>query len=186
MKSGTNNKRCVSYASLLSLFIIMAVIFTGTLSSCKKEEPSQMADTAKTMAKDFSLKALSGDTLTLSNHGDKVVVLFFFGFGCSYCKESAPGIQASLVEPYASRSDYLVIGLDVWNGSATAVESFMNSTGLSVPMLLNASAVGKEYGTTNDRLVVIDKMGYVRFKGNQAAIKDIGSVKQTVDELIMQ
>ena len=34
--------------------------------------------------------------------------------------------------------------------------------------------------------VVIDKMGFVRFKGNQAAIRDIGAVKQTVDELIMQ
>lgn len=157
----------------------------GTFSSCKKKEDIVHADTAKTMAKNFSLKSLAGDTISLSDFDNKVLVMFFFGYNCSFCKASAPEIQASLVAPFASRSDYIVIGLDVWNGLNPAVEAFRTSTGITVPLLLNASAVGSDYGTTNDRLVVVDRMGYIRFKGNQAALKDISAVKEKVDALLL-
>lgn len=172
---------------VIFLFIacLAALAMTGPLSSCKKEEKIIPAETVKMMAADFSLRSLSGDTIRLSDQRDKVVVLFFFGFGCPHCKESAPRIQESLVAPYVSRTDYLLVGLDVWNGSPSAVESFRNTTGLSVPMLLNASGVGTVYGTTNDRLIVVDKAGYVRFKGNQAAYKDLEAAKQVVNELII-
>lgn len=43
-----------------------------------------------------------------------------------------------------------------------------------------------DYNTTNDRLIVIDKMGYIRFKGNQSAIKDIDAAKQKVNKLLSE
>jgi peroxiredoxin len=168
------------------LAILTAISSIGPFSSCKKTEEQIPADTVKTMAKDFKLKTLSGDSLGLQDMSNKVVVLFFFGYSCSYCKASAPEIQSDLVAPYASRTDYLVVALDVWDGTADKVESFRNSTGLSVPMLLNASGVADSYGIPNDRLVVIDRMGYIRFKGNQSAILDTEAAKQKVNELLAE
>jgi hypothetical protein len=78
----------------------------------------------------------------------------------------------------------VIAGLDMWNGTIAAVEAFRSSTGLSSPLLLNASGVAGDYKTTNDRLIVIDKMGYIRFKGNQSAIKDLDAVKMKVNELL--
>ncbi|MDP1623448.1 MAG: TlpA disulfide reductase family protein [Bacteroidales bacterium] len=166
------------------LNIMVTLVSFGPLSSCKKKEAVIPADTAKTMATDFKLKSLSGDSLGLSDYTNKVVVLFFFGYSCSYCKASAPEIQANLVVPYASRTDYAVLGLDVWNGLNSAVEAFKNSTGVSFPLMLNASAVGSDYGTTNDRLIIVDQTGYIRFRGNQGAIMDIDAAKQKVNELL--
>jgi peroxiredoxin len=164
--------------------MIIAISSIGPLSSCKKKEEVIPTDTLKTLAKDFKLKTLSGDSLGLRDMNNKVVLLFFFGYSCSYCKASAPEIQSNLVAPYASRTDYLVAGLDMWNGTTAAVEAFRTATGLSTPMLLNASVVATDYETTNDRLIVVDKLGYIQFKGNQSAIKDIEAVKLKVNELL--
>jgi 2-keto-3-deoxy-galactonokinase len=50
--------------------------------------------------------------------------------------------------------------------------------------LLNASAVATDYGTTYDRLVVIDKDGNVAFKGNRGAGNDVATVKEKVEEIL--
>jgi peroxiredoxin len=168
------------------LVMILAILTTGPFSSCKKTEEVIPADTLRTLAKDFKLETLAGDSLGLADMKNKVVVLFFFGYSCSYCKTSAPEIQRNLVTPYASRTDYMVAGLDMWNGTTAAVEVFRSSTGLSSPLLLKASGVAGDYETTNDRLIVVDKMGYIRFKGNQAAIKDIDAAKMKVNELLAE
>ena len=170
---------------LIPIMVMMITISSiGPFSSCKKTEEPIPADTVKTIAKDFKLKTLSGDSLGLMDMNNKVVVLFFFGYSCSYCKTSAPEIQGNLVMPYASRNDYVIAGLDMWNGTTAAVEGFRTSTGLSSTLLLKASGVSGDYNTTNDRLIVIDKMGYIRFKGNQSAIKDIDAAKMKVNELL--
>lgn len=179
-------KKIIPGLLIPTIVIITAILTVGPLSSCKKEEEEKLipADTLTTMATDFKLKTLSGDSLGLADINNKVVVLFFFGYSCSHCKTSAPEIQGNLVTPYASRTDYAIAGLDMWNGTSAAVEAFRSSTGLSSPLLLNASGVAGDYKTTNDRLIVIDKMGYIRFKGNQSAIKDIDAAKMKVNELL--
>ncbi len=177
----------ISPRLLIPMLVMMTAISSiGPFSSCKKTEEVIPADTLKTIAKDFKLKTLSGDSLGLADMTNKVVVMFFFGYSCSYCKASAPEIQSNLVSPYASRTDYLVAGLDMWNGTTSAVDAFRSSTGLSSPILLNASGVAGDYGTTNDRLIVVDKMGYIRFKGNQSAIKDIDAARVKVNELLAE
>jgi peroxiredoxin len=166
------------------LVMMTAISSIGPFSSCKKTEEVIPADTLKTMAKDFKLKTLSGDSLGLTDMKYKVVVLFFFGYSCSYCIASAREIQVNLVTPYVSNTDYMVVGLDVWNGTTSSVDAFRTSTGLSSPLLLNASGVAGAYGTTNDRLIVIDKTGHIRFKGNQSAIKDIDAARVKANELL--
>ena len=164
--------------------IAIILVFTLALSSCSKDdeitEPLEMG----TDAPEFTLKSLDGDDVSLSNFTNKVVVLFFFGNNCPSCKAAAPDVQSMLVTPFASSTDYMVLGLDQWNGNAASVEAFKNLTNVTFPLLLNASGVATDYKTTYDRIVVIDKSGKIAFSGKQSAASDITAAKAKVLELI--
>ena len=154
------------------------------LSSLASDMPDDSAGTAKTRAPDFALTALSGGEIKLSDYSNKVLVLFFFGNTCPPCRAAAPDIESTLVAPYVSRNDYQVLGLDQWNGHSTLVQSFKTATGVSFPLLLYAASVAADYNTTYDRLVVIDKDGYIVFSGTRNASSDLDSVKEKVEMLL--
>jgi peroxiredoxin len=137
-----------------------------------------------TKAPDFTLNSLDNGQIKLSNYSDKVVVLFFLGSTCPNCISAAPSIQSKLATPYASNSNYAILGLDQWDGNTNAVQSFKNTTGVSFPLLLIASPVAVSYKTTYDRLVVIDKSGNIAFSGTRGAASDVDTVKAKVDELL--
>ena len=136
------------------------------------------------LAPAFTLKSLEGSDVSLSNYKNKVVTLFFFGNNCSSCKAVASSVQSMLVTPFASNTNYAVLGLDQWNGNAATVQAFKTLTGVTFPLLLNASGVASDYKTTYDRIVVIDKAGKIAFSGNQLASQDITAAKAKVTELL--
>jgi len=171
--------------SLASKSIVTILIFSLVFSSCSKEdevimEPLEMGSNAPA----FSLKSLDGSTVSLSNFNNKVVVLFFFGNNCPSCKAAGPNVESMLVTPFASSTDYMVLGLDQWDGNSASVQAFKTTTSVSFPLLLNASGVASNYKTTFDRIVVIDKMGKIAFSGKQSAESDIAAAKTKVMELI--
>lgn len=179
MKTNKNN---FSYAlSRISKALIFSLVALLTFTACDDEmkDPIDMGATATA----FTLKSLEGDNVSLSDFNNKVVVLFFFGNNCPSCKAAAPNVESMLVTPFAKSTDYMVLGLDQWDGNSAAVEAFKTSTKVSFPLLLNASDVAKDYGTTFDRIVVIDKMGKIAFMGKQSAASDIAAAKAKVMEL---
>jgi hypothetical protein len=89
-----------------------------------------------------------------------------------------------LHSPFSGRSDYIILGLDTWNGNANSVDAFKTTTGVTFPLLLNASTVATDYSTTYDRLVIIDKDGTVAFKGTRGAGNDVAAVKEKVEEIL--
>lgn len=76
------------------------------------------------------------------------------------------------------------MGLDQWNGNTSAVQGFKDATNVTFPLLKNASSVASSYGTTYDRLLIIDKEGKIHFKGTQLANKDIDTVVTKVNALL--
>jgi peroxiredoxin len=134
-------------------------------------------------APDFALSSLSTGTVALSDQINKVVVLFFMGYNCPSCQAAAFDLETKLNKPYSKRTDFKFYGLDIWNGSREAVEAFRDLTGVTFPLLLDASKSGTDYSTTYDRLVVIDKKGNIAFSGKLPATSDIASVKSKLDEL---
>jgi peroxiredoxin len=136
------------------------------------------------VAPDFELESINGDKIKLSDYEGKVVVLFFLGNACPSCKAVAPSIEHELHISYDSYENYEIFGLDQWNGNKSSLEAFKNSTGVTFPLLLMASAVASDYGTTYDRLVVVDKEGKIAFKGSLNANSDIPDVKETVNSLL--
>jgi peroxiredoxin len=164
--------------------IATILVFALVLSSCTKDDDNMDPLEMGTDAPGFTLKSLAGSNVSLSNFNNKVVVLFFFGNNCPSCKAAAPNVESMLVTPFASSTDYMVLGLDQWNGNAASVEAFKNATGVTFPLLLNASGVASDYKTTFDRIVVIDKSGKIAFSGKQSAASDIEAAKTKVMELI--
>lgn len=171
------------FLSLKGISLILLFAFSVSFISCE-EEVNDVNMEVGDAAPAFSLTSSKGAVTMLSDFSNKVVVLFFLGNNCPSCKAAAPSVESMLVTPYAKRSDYMLIGLDQWDGNAASVEAFKTSTGLSVPILLNASAVAKAYGTTFDRLVVVDQMGKIAFVGKQGVSADIAAAKSKVESLL--
>jgi hypothetical protein len=69
------------------------------------------------------------------------------------------------------------IGIDAWNGSASAVQSFTMSTDpdLTYTMLLKGSSVASDYGTANDYYMVIDQEGIIQYVSGHLSVSDIQS-----------
>lgn len=177
----TNKNKRFNALSMTSKAIIFSLLAVFALVACDDEmkDPIEMGTTAPA----FTLKSLDGANVSLSDFNNKVVVLFFFGNNCPSCKAAAPNVESMLVTPFAKSTDYMVLGLDQWDGNSAAVQTFKTTTKVSFPLLLNASDVAKDYGTTYDRIIVIDKMGKIAFMGKQSAASDIAAAKAKVMEL---
>lgn len=175
-----------SQSSIMQAIRSIALVFSFTFifSSCSKDDDKIVPLETGTAAPQFTLKSLNNSNVSLSDFKNKVVVLFFFGNNCPSCKAAAPNVESMLVSPFASQNDYMVLGLDQWNGNAASVEAFKTASGVTFPLLLNAASVASDYKTTYDRIVVIDKAGNIAFKGTQAASSDISAVKTKVTELL--
>jgi peroxiredoxin len=169
-------------------FLILLLI---SFSSCHKT--SNPLDTGSTgsvippadngKAPGFTLKSLAGTDVKLSDYNGKVVVLYFFGSSCADCITSAPGVESKLSVAFVS-SSVQVLGLDTWDGSKSVVQSFQSSTGVTFPLLLNASAIGTAYSTSYDKLIVIDKSGNIVFRGYSGALSDLDNAIQIVKSLL--
>ncbi len=178
---------------LIVVWIMILSIFTSCSNPDDDMDPGNdpnnnpdqmMDDEPGDAAPDFSLEGLDGSTVKLSDYENKVVVLFFFGNTCPSCRAVGPDIESKLNKDFSGNADYVILGLDQWDGNSASVQSFKDNTGISFPLLLKASSVAADYGTTYDRLVVIDKSGKVVHKGTSAATNDIGTVKSKVDDLL--
>ena len=181
--------------STTKLLLVLGIFASCLIMSCSSpdeeispDDPDgddmMMSDGNSSAAPGFELTALDGTKVKLSDQKDKVVVLFFFGNTCPSCKSVAPDIQQKLNEDYKDEMDYVILGLDVWDGNNSSVQSFKDNTNVTFPLLLKASAVSKSYNTTYDRLVVIDKSGKIAHSGSRAATNDLTTVKSKVDDLL--
>jgi hypothetical protein len=81
---------------------------------------------------------------------------------------------------YRENSDFVAIGIDTWNGNASGVANFKASTGLTYPLCYNGSDVESLYGTTYDRMVVIDKDGVIQYKSTVNSSTDEVEAASTV------
>ncbi len=179
-----NNERLFWTLLLASKTMVTILVFTLALASCSKDEDTTEPSVMVSAAPAFTLKSLDGADVSLSDFNNKVVVLFFFGSSCPSCKAVAPSVESKLVTPFASNTDYVVLGLDQWNGNSAAVQAFKTATNVSFPLLLNASRVAADYKTTYDRIVVIDKAGKIAFQGKKSTSSDIAAAELKVTELL--
>jgi len=137
-------------------------------------------------APDFSFNDLDGNTFTLSEQEGKVVFIFLFGNSCPSCLSVGNKTETEIYQVFNENPDFVAVGLDVWDGSSNtvSVSSFKEQTGITFPLLIKAGSVLSEYGSTYDRLLVVDKEGILRHKGTTYVSNDIDNAKSVIQEYL--
>ncbi|RNC84503.1 MAG: hypothetical protein ED557_05855 [Balneola sp.] len=167
-----------------TLFILLTSIslFTGCLSS--STDSGGIDEAVGRIAPNFSYTSLNGQEISLSEFRGKVVYLFFYGAGCPHCRSNGP-VTETINQQFLSNPDFVALGLDTWNLSASQNISFRSATGISYPLLLNArQSLVDYYGNAGayDRSVVIDSEGRIAYQGSGFVNTDSDRVISVIQE----
>ena len=148
-------------------------------------------------APDFELKSLSGETVKLSDHKGKLVVLEWFNPGCPFVKHahSQEVMSKTIAQTVSEDTVWLAInsGAPGKQGAALKTnEKASSKWNLQHPVLLDPTgAVGKLYSAkTTPHMFIIDKEGKLAYQGAhdnapRGKVKGdyVDYVKQAISEL---
>ncbi len=85
-------------------------------------------------APDFTLNSLDGKSVTLSDYRGKVVMLDFWIWTCSACREKLPIIQQAFAKIPPEKVAIFAIHFE---GKASVIQSYVIGVGVTVPILLD-------------------------------------------------
>ncbi len=116
------------------------------------------------LAPTFSLDRLDGGRSSSAEFRGKVVLLNFWATWCGPCRAEMPSLEA-LSHEFPSQ-DFVVVGISSDYEGAQIVQPFMESFGLTFPILLDPEMA------VNDRFevraipasIVLDRQGVIRYK----------------------
>jgi peroxiredoxin len=116
------------------------------------------------LAPPFTLERLGGGASALSEFHGKVVLLNFWATWCGPCRAEMPSLEA-LSHRFPSQ-DFVVVGISTDYEGSQIVQPFMESFGLTFPLLLDPEM------QVNDRYeirslptsIVLDRRGVIRHK----------------------
>ncbi|MDQ6802022.1 MAG: TlpA family protein disulfide reductase [Acidobacteriota bacterium] len=95
-------------------------------------------------APDFTLRALDGRTVRLSDYRGKVVLLNFWATWCAGCRIEIPRLVAQCRQ-YRSRG-LEIIGVSMDDGDEEMIGKFAKLKGINYPIVKGNAAVAKAYG----------------------------------------
>lgn len=110
-----------------------------------------------------------GDRIDLSELSGKVVYIFFYGAGCPHCRSNGPVTETEIHQSFVEDTNFVALGLDTWNESASSNASFKAATGITYDLLFTARDILVAYygnASAYDRSVVVGADGLVKYKGN--------------------
>ncbi|MDO8491296.1 MAG: redoxin domain-containing protein, partial [Dehalococcoidia bacterium] len=133
--------------SRLQWLLLAASVVTVATVSCQPAVPKattpsgvaatrQIAPRVGSLAPDFTVKMLTGETLRLSDLRGKPVFLNFWASWCPPCRAEMPILQQVFEDKALSDRGLVLLGIDLGEDPAT-VDSFMKSNGLSFTVLLD-------------------------------------------------
>lgn len=147
----------LSIISLIILSVIISGFFTGCVaagSGTAAKFPSAVTDEL-----DFTLKDLSGNSITLSGLKGKIVVVNFWATWCGPCKAEIP----DFIEVYAQYRDKNVEFLGISQENINDVRSFAGDFHINYPILIDED--GSVSNSWNVRAIpatfIIDKEGNI-------------------------
>jgi thiol-disulfide isomerase/thioredoxin len=126
------------------------------------------------VAPQWSLHSLKGETINLSDLKGKVVLVDFFYEGCAPCMLALPKIT-SLYEKYKSKG-LVVIGIDPVDKKEDDLKSFLAKRGVTYDVLLGGKDVERDYHLSGYPTVyIIDKNGKILFdlSGYGAGVENV-------------
>ena len=87
-----------------------------------------------------------------------------------------------MVQSYAGEP-FQAFGLEMWNGSTAQANAFINTTGMTYPLLMNAGSagVGSDYLASWDISFVLDADGIIRYR--ESGFHEV-RVRMAIDEAL--
>lgn len=144
----------------LSIAALVIVIGGALVLSSRSGAPSATTPAAAQTAPDFTLAALDGKQLSLSDYkGKKAVVLDFFATWCPNCKRNISHLETF----YGKYKDHVeVVGIDLQE-NPVLVKDFIAKLGVTYPVVLDPSGTATQaYGVRSTNYhVFIDKNGNI-------------------------
>ncbi len=140
----------------------------------QKSDDAVKAMYGSLMAPDFSLKNMLGETITLSQLKNKVVVLDFWATWCGPCKASFPAMQ-QLVNKYKDDKDIVFLFIDTWENNTNqkdqeAVAKYMADNKYSFNVLFDIkNKLFADYKIEGiPKKFVLDKNGNLLYTGRES------------------
>lgn len=169
--------------------------YNSYISDVKKDHLTELkekfkSEMIKEKAPNFSLVDFEGNTVSLSDYKNKIVVLDFWATWCGPCKRSFPAMQMA-VNKYKNDSDVAFLFIHTWEKVDNPIEDakqYIASNNYSFKVLMDLkdpeTKVNKAVSDFNVISIpakfVIDAEGFIRFK--MAGFS--GSDEMAVNELV--
>jgi peroxiredoxin len=121
----------------------IALLAAGTLvAGCFAPPPAAKSSLLVGLeAPDFTLEQLDGNRVSLADFAARPILLTFWAQGCRFCRAEAPELQRL----YARHAEegLVVLAVNAWDESPSALRVFAREKSLSYPILLNGGAVAR-------------------------------------------
>jgi len=122
--------------------------------------PGERPNLTGRVAQDFTLKALDGDKVSLSELRGKVVLLDFWATWCPPCRKELPEVD-KLRQQYADKG-LVVLGIN--DEDSGTVKSFLKKHEYGLPVLMDSKRdVHRMYGARAiPTVIIVDKNGVIK------------------------
>ena len=131
-------------ALVVVAFVVALMLYFGYHSARRSGPSFAPRLTPFSLAPDFSLEALDGKTLRLSDLRGKAVLLNFWATWCGPCKIEMPWF-VELQNQYASQG-LQIVGVAMDDASKEDIGKFAKDMGVNYPILIGKESVGDQYG----------------------------------------
>ena len=143
-----------------ALSILLAILIGMTfLTGCGSDSATPQA--AEGTFKDFTLKDIDGNEVSLSNFKGKVIILNFFATWCPPCRHEVP----DFVEIYNEYKDdgLVIVGIAQDREGVSTVKPFAQKNNITYPVLVEDGSANKIYGPIRaiPTTLILDKEGNI-------------------------
>jgi thiol-disulfide isomerase/thioredoxin len=125
-------------------FAVALMLYVGFHTARRSHSSFAPRLSQSSLAPDFSLEALDGKTMRLSDLRGKAVLLNFWATWCGPCKIEMPWF-VELQNQYAGRG-LQIVGVAMDDASKEDIGKFAKDMGVNYPILIGKESVGDQYG----------------------------------------